>query len=113
MSRVSSTEMDIINIYCSHGANKAEFLKDLGSLARGPRPCIILGDFNIDYLQGAEAIINKITSCGFKQIVTTATHIKGGLLDHVYVKRLPWEPTIEMNFPYFTDHAAISVMKLN
>ena len=113
MSRVSSTEMDIINIYCSHGANKGEFVKDLGSLARGPKPCIIVGDFNIDYLRGAEAIINKITSCGFKQIVTTATHIKGGLLDHVYVKRLPWEPTIEMNFPYFTDHAAISVMKLN
>ena len=112
MSRVSCNEFDIVNIYCSSGANKAEFLKQLGSLAGRARPCFIVGDFNVNYLQKPhEAIINKITSCGFKQMVTTATHINGGLLDHVYIKRLSWEPQIHSHFPCYSDHAAITVMQ--
>ena len=50
MSKVTSEDFDVVNIYCSKGANKNEFLRDLGSLASAPRPCFIVGDFNINFL---------------------------------------------------------------
>ena len=112
MSKVSSEEFDIVNIYCSKGANKTEFLKDLGSLASAPRPCFIVGDFNINFLRDPkEQIIKKILSCGFKQIVNYPTHKAGGLIDHVYIKRLSWQPHTMINFPYYSDHGAISIFK--
>ena len=112
MSKVAGNEFDIVNIYCSQGANKAEFLRDLGKMAGSPKPCFIVGDFNINYLRVPhEMIVNKIQSCGYKQLVQHPTHIAGGLLDHVYVKRLSWDPEVYLNFPYYTDHAAISIVK--
>ena len=112
LSKVSCQEYDVINIYCSRGANKAEFLNDLGSLARGARPCFILGDFNINYFNDPkDMIIRKITSCGFDQLVEVPTHKEGGLLDHVYTKKLPWKVEIDVNHPYYSDHAAISIVK--
>ena len=110
MSKISSEDFDVVNIYCSRGANKTEFLKDLGSLASAPRPCFIVGDFNINFLcDPKEQIVRKILSCGFTQIVNCPTHKAGGLLDHVYIKRLSWEPQIMINFPYYSDHGAISI----
>ena len=112
MAKVTCKDFDVVNIYCSHGANKADFLKDLGSLAGAARPCFIIGHFNINFLRvPKETIVTKILSCGFKQIVESPTHIGGGLLDHVYVKRLLWEPELHLNFPHYTDHAAVSIIK--
>ena len=114
MLRVSSTNLDVINIYRSQNANKANFLKDLGSLARGAKPCFIVGDFNIDYLQNPdEEIIKKISSCSFKQIVESPTHIAGAVLDHVYVKKATQAYHVIIHFPYYSDHAAIFVCGLN
>ena len=111
--KVSCEDYDVVNVYCSKGANKMEFLRDLGSLAKGARPCIIVGDFNINYLgDPKDQIISKITSCGFTQLVQVPTHQEGGLLDHVYSKRAPWKLDICVNYPYYSDHAAISIVKL-
>ena len=112
--RVSSPDMDVINLYISRGANKVDFLNDLGTLARGSKPCFITGDFNIDFLKNSnEAIIRKITSSKFKQIVTSPTHIEGGLLDHVYVRDHAHEYQANINFPFYSDHGAILVIDIN
>ena len=110
MLKVTSSEYDVINVYCSRGANKVSFLNDLGKLARDPRPCYIVGDFNLNFMRDPQdQIIKKILSNGFKQIVSEPTHIAGSLLDHVYVKRVLHEPKIALNFLYYSDHAAVSV----
>ena len=89
MSKVSNGNLDIINIYISRGASKAEFLKHLGNLAKGSKNCFIVGDFNVDFLhEPKDAVVSKILSCGFKQIVPHPTHLEGGLLDHIYHKGL-------------------------
>ena len=112
MQKVSCNNYDVINVYRSKEANRMDFLNDLGSLARGPKPCFIVGDFNIDYLKDPNnSIIQKISSCDFQQIVEEPTHSAGGLLDHVYVKNSPWLPDISINFPFYTDHAAIAIIK--
>ena len=108
--RVSSKDLDVINVYISRGANRANFLKDLGALARGSKPCFIVGDFNIDFLNDpTEVIVKKITSSSFKQLVSTPTHVEGGLLDHIYVRDQTCKYQVDINFPFYSDHGAISV----
>ena len=110
ISKVISQEFDVINIYCSKGANKSDFLRDLGSLANAARPTFLIGDLNINFLNNPkDRIVIKILSNGFKQLVSAPTHIEGGLLDHIYIKQLSFEPHIVINFPYYSDHGAISV----
>ena len=112
MSKVSCKNYDVVNIYRSQNCNKQDFLKDLGSLVHGSKPCFIVGDFNIDCLKTPDdAILKKITSSGFKQIVDFPTHDQGGALDHVYCKRIPFEPKIEFAFSFHSDHAMISIAK--
>ena len=102
--------MNVINIYISRGASKRDFLKDLGALAKGTKPCIIVGDFNIDFLNMPnELIITQIMSNGFTQIVTSPTHDKGGLIDHVYVKNVIENIEVHLSFPFYSDHAAILI----
>ena len=111
ISRETSNKFDVINIYCSQGANKADFLKDLGGLACAARPTFMVGDFNMDFLHTPKSpIITKILSNGFRQIVTQPTHIEGGLLDHVYIKRISFEPMVLVHFPYYSDHGSLSIV---
>ena len=112
MSKVSSSEVDVINVYCSQGFHKANFLKDLGTLVCGKKQCFIVGDFNINFLtQNEDLVIKKIISSGFKQIVSLPTHIAGSLLDHVYIRNPSADYQVEINFPFYSDHAAISVIQ--
>lgn len=112
ISKVSSADFDVINIYCSQIHNKAEFLRDLGTLAGPMRSGFIVGDFNVDFLQEPKAaVVSKILSHGFKQQVDHPTHIEGGLLDHIYHKGLSWEPKVDLQFPYYSDHSLISVSR--
>ena len=110
--RVSCKNYDVVNVYRSSDANQSSFFKDLGTLARGSKPCFICGDFNIDILKNPKDwLLENISSCGFKQIVEDATHELGGLLDHIYIKRVPWKPQITLEFPFYSDHAVVKVSK--
>merc|ERR1712168_379616 len=113
MTKVSKADFHVINVYCSKGAAKQQLLKDLLSLVQGASDVIVVGDFNENFLQNPKPkFIEDMMSRGLSQLVETATHIEGGLLDHVYVKEARRFKTA-MNFRYYTDHAAISVFKSN
>jgi len=112
ISKVSCEEFDVLNIYLSKGANKADFFRDLKKLASPQKMCIIIGDFNVDYLKiPQERLLTEITSLGFKQLVNHPTHVEGGLLDHVYIRRSNLETQVQINFPFYSDHAAIAIKK--
>ena len=112
MVKVACDEFDVINVYRSKNANKSEFLKDLGCLARGTKACYIVGDFNIDFsVEPKDFVIRTILSNGFSQIVTTPTHLQGGLIDHVFCKNVSFEPQVRLSHCYYSDHALISVCK--
>ena len=50
------------------------------------RPVILIGDINIDLLKQPNNKFSKqLKDLGFVQLVKEATHISGGLLDHLYV----------------------------
>ena len=115
MCKVSKADFDVINIYRSQDANTVDFLNDLKDLIDNDesRPCIILGDFNWNYPQRqGNCAINLIESWSFHQIIKASTHIGGGLLDHIYIKNFPSLPEALITYPYFSDHAAISIVPL-
>lgn len=108
MSKFSTENVHVINVYRSHGACSSLFLNCLNSLVFGCDHCYIVGDFNIDFLKTKDSVVNWILSHGFKQIVQSATHEEGGLLDHVYVKS-DSAHFVDLHWPYYSDHAGLCV----
>ena len=112
ISKVSCNEFDVLNVYRSLGANKADFFRDLKKLAPGQRTCVIVGDFNMDFSkEPQERLLKEISALGFEQLVKSPTHIEGGIIDHVYARHLDQEIEMHMNWPFYSDHAAISIVK--
>ena len=78
----------------------------------GMVPTVVFGDFNIDPKRD-ELEYNKLlyamTSKGFTQIVNRPTHMKGHLLDHIYVRDIQ-EFSWHLHHPYWTDHDATCLL---
>ena len=87
-----------INIYRSSSGSIPEALTALKDLIDNSKPNLIT---------------KGLQDCGFQQLVTEATHIQGGLIDHVYwrdVRSPRFEvPTVERYSPYYSDHDALMV----
>ena len=77
------------------------------------KPTLITGDFNVCFRQNPNnAISRSLLKRGFIQIVESATHVMGGLIDHAYWRDCSesWQlPVTEKYSPYYTDHDAILV----
>ena len=109
----SSFSYDMIRImlvYRSPNSSLTSFYNTLENFLR--RYCIdmVLGDFNINTLNGANINLQNIFS-NYTLLVNEPTHISGSLIDHVYVyneslqKFLPSK--IEVLSIYFSDHDAV------
>ena len=110
MAKFTNNTLSIINIYLSQGANRLKFLNDLEKLTAGTEECFVVGDFNIDLMKSPDDMVrDKLKSQGFRQIVDFPTHISGGTLDHIYIKGPSHNVALNHHFPYYTDHAAISI----
>ena len=90
--------------------NLISYLEDL---INEEKTTIIGGDLNICVLKQPNNILTDgLKENGFKQIVTKATHIEGGLIDHVYIKQGPsikfsW---VLEDFPkYYSDHDGLGL----
>ena len=103
-----------INIYRSSSGSIPEALSALKDLIDNSKPNLITGDFNLCFTKnGTNSITKGLQDCGFQQLVTEATHIQGGLIDHVYWRdvRSPRfdDPTVERHSPYYSDHDAVMI----
>ena len=69
---------------------------------------LITGDFNLCLKKNPRNFITKrLQEMGFFQLVTEATHIKGGWIDHAYWMdpNKKWKnPVMEYYCPYYSDH---------
>ena len=90
-----------------------ETWESLEFFLRRRKPVLLTGDFNVCFNQNRNnALTKNIEKLGFKQLVTKATHVMGGLIDHVYWKddNDEWKaPVIEMYSPYYSDHDTILI----
>ena len=115
MTRLSTPNVDIINLYRSQGANNSELVEDLKQTIRKDHPTIICGDMNICFLTKRDNELTKLLQgLGFEQLVREASHLLGGHIDHVYsnlhrCSRLKVD--IQMYSPYYTsrDHDAFFI----
>jgi hypothetical protein len=91
--------------------NIEEFTNDIQNCLDFSKSMIICGDFNYNLLkQPRNQFSTRLEKIGFQQIVTDSTHIKGGLLDHVYFFS-PNSMTCKLfkiHPVYYSDHDAVT-----
>ena len=82
-------------------------------MAEEDKFCVIGGDMNINLIKTPNNHITaRLKDEGFEQIVKNATHIEGGLIDHVYIRqgkkhKMSWN--LE-HFPkYYSDHDGLGL----
>ena len=115
MIRVDFPDLILIAVYRSpshtSSEEKKDFIRLLTDVQPLSKPAVVCGDMNIplNTSQGSN-ILSLMGKKGFKQLVDYPTHIKGNILDHVYV-RYPkstslMPPSYRLHFPYYSDHEA-------
>ena len=73
------------------------------------RETVLCGDFNWDLLKNSgNCVYEFLINSGFKQLITSATHILGGLLDHVYANIKVVDTMIHP--AYYSDHDATCII---
>ena len=110
MIRVKIRSLTIILVYRSPSIDSYnQFREELLSIIPPKGSTIVCGDFNIHpntKENQYESLINVMAAQGFQQLVDKPTHIKGNILDHLYVRDLE-NPSWKFHHPYYSDHDAI------
>ena len=87
--------------------------QELVSVIEADRPTLVTGHFNLCFVKNSTNSISKeLLKLGFEQMVTTATHIRGGHIDHAYWRdqSSSWcRPELEIYSPYYSDHDALLI----
>ena len=113
ITKLTSDELDVIGIYKSKEGNMMDIKSMLEDLINEEKTTIIGGDLNVCVLKQPTNYITKgLEENGFRQIVTKATHIEGGLIDHVYIKQGPSKKFtwVLEDFPkYYSDHDGLGL----
>ena len=111
--KVSMLEIDSVNVYRSSSHSIIETSEAINSFIDPDKVTIITGDFNICFSKKkTNAISTDLERKGFSQLQMESSHIKGGVIDHVY-----WhDPTSKWNLPilerhtvWYSDHDAILI----
>jgi hypothetical protein len=113
ISKIESDKLNIIGIYRSQEGNVMNLIEKLEALIDTGKTTVIGGDMNICALaQPKNYVTASLKEMGFQQIVTKATHIEGGLIDHVYINqgedvKFAW---VLEDFPkYYSDHDGLGL----
>ena len=113
VSKMTSENIDVVGVYRSKGGVIRDLTETLDTLIDDAKITVIGGDLNICALKAPNNIVTKrLKERGFDQGVKIATHIEGGLLDHVYIHRgvnvkIDWD--IEVFPKYYSDHDGIGL----
>ena len=111
ITKFTSPDLDIISVYRSRNGHSVELLNHLLSMLTEGKPSLITGDFNICYLINRNNRMSQgLVKNAFKQLVSEATHIRGGHIDHAYWRdhHNAWlEPVVDRYSPYYSDHDGI------
>ena len=115
ITRISSNEIDVINVYRSKDCDMKEFelmifkMIDRNDLSK---KILICGDLNIHFTkETSNHFVRKIVDeFKFKQLVMGPTHDKGNTIDHVYVSpALLGRVIIEKTSIYYSDHDLLTI----
>ena len=112
LTKMESPKLDVIAVYRSEQGNSVELLDHIKDLITPMKSTVIFGDFNICYLSTRNNRITKyLEQNGFKQLVKEATHIRGRLLDHFYIRQN--ENNVVSNIANFVLFSSSLISKLH
>ena len=115
ITRISSNEIDVINVYRSKDCDMKEFelmifkMIDRNDLSK---KILICGDLNIHFTkETSNHFVRKIVDeFKFKQLVMGPTHDKGNTIDHVYVSpALQGRVVVDKTCIYYSDHDLLTI----
>ena len=111
--KISLKALDSINVYRSAGYSLDDTFDKIEELIDDSKTTLIMGDFNVCLQKNpTNGLTRKLTEIGFSQLVTKATHIEGGHIDHIYWRDFlgEWtDPKLEIYSPYYSDHDGILI----
>ena len=118
VSVLSLPRVDCINVYRSSTASLVVTADAILERIKDDQPTLIMGDFNVCTVkQPNNSITRRLLDLGFSQLMTDATHIRGGHIDHIYwrdsVVPAFKDPVVERYSPYYSDHDCLLVTLLN
>ena len=100
-------------IYRKHGTSVNEFLRSLSGILDSYNIDLLLGDFNIDLFDDnlKEGLLAALDQYKLVSSSNQSTHIDGGLLDQIYLKKDICFSSVEINLHsiYFSDHDAVKI----
>ena len=102
--------IDFIFVYVSHNCDRKQLLHQLFGLMNSSNPTVLMGDFNEKYSTSSQ-MSRDLEKRNFSQLISTPTHDKGNLIDHLYVNDLLLQKGhfIEKNAAYYSDHDIITL----
>ena len=114
LTMISSDFVDIISVYRSKDGNIRILSEDLLKLLHPEKVSVICGDFNICYkVDKQNILVESLEEQGFSQFVTEATHLRGGHIDHAYIRGgvHSIEVNVSIYSPYYCarDHDAVLI----
>ena len=112
LTKITSESLDVISVYRSQEGQIKKILNELSNLINWDKNTLICGDFNVCYNSNrSHKLITTLESFGFRQLVQEATHIKGGWIDHVYIRETETKLSVGCSLysPYYCalDHDAL------
>ena len=112
ITKLKSEFLEVISVYRSKEGLINQILNEISNLIDWNRTTLICGDFNICYNSDRSSkLVTTLEALGFKQLVQEATHIKGGLIDHVYIRKIGTSESVDCSLysPYYCaiDHDAL------
>ena len=117
ISKFACDNCEVISVYRSESAPYEDVLCDIAQLCNDEKLTILGGDFNVCVLKNEHNLLIKgLTQLGFIQMISEATHIAGGAIDHCYVRQavgytgsqLTGKNTY-LHSVYWSDHDAILI----
>lgn len=101
--------INLLLIYREPSQPKVTLYNDLSDFLQFDDLDVIMGDFNIDAIDPANQCLQDLLD-SYELIVKDPTHLSGGLIDHVYIKKTfltDREVKCIVKNIYFSDHDAI------
>ena len=110
----SFAAVDVFVVYRSATCSPKTVVDIVSSMLNLQKSVLVCGDINICFKEHRNnGLIRFFLTHGFKQIVSKATHIEGGLIDHVYFSKgdQNLNAHVSLYSPYYTanDHDALCI----
>ena len=113
INKIESEDLDIIAVYRSKDGLCEKLINKLQDILNMSKSTLVIGDMNIcNKKQPNNELKTFLENKKFRQLITQATHIEGGHLNHAYLLntgQFEDAPDVQLIPKYYSDHDAICI----